>query len=63
MKNKTDKNKDLIEKIFCLEMEKQVRCGSGNGRQINHSLNCRCQFINKEIKELRILYENKMIII
>lgn len=44
-----------VEKLFALNAEREMRCGdgSGNGTITSHSINCRCEEIQKEINSLR----------
>jgi hypothetical protein len=43
----------VAEMLLKLNLEKQLRCGDGAGKPITtHSLNCRCQEIDEQIKEL-----------
>lgn len=37
--------------LWKIYVEKQFRCGDGTGK-ISHSINCRCEKLEKEIKSL-----------
>lgn len=47
------KNK-FIGTIFQLQMEKEIRCGSGNGKPItSHSVNCKCEQLDRDIVRVK----------
>ena len=45
--------KKKAERILKLDIELQARCGDGLGKITSHSINCRCEEINKELDKLR----------
>lgn len=41
------------QKLLTLSLERQFRCGNGNGKTIiGHSFNCECPRLNREIAEI-----------
>ena len=45
MKNKKEM---ILEKLFALNMERESRCGNGDGKTYSHSINCDCERLMKE---------------
>jgi hypothetical protein len=53
MKILRGKEKDIAEKVIKLMLEKSLRCGDGTGHIPSHSINCNCDEIDRQIKELK----------